>query len=439
MPFRPGLARVVGEVVGRDDHPADLAGDREPEVEQVEAVRGQDRGRRPRSSRRAGCRRSARRGRPCSTRYAMSGSLDGRSGIESAEPRRPFDPTPAPDCKCPVVAVRSLSRPTDPTRRTDPVPTLHAPTLARLRDPPLHRRRASPRTRPRSWPRTSSGPTSGATTRTASSASPSTSTSSARGTTRSGVDLKVENESPGVVVVDGGWGFGQVQAHRLLDLVIPKAKALGLAAGHRPELRPHRPARRVRRAGRGRGPDPDRDGQQQRRGPAGRPAGRARAEARDQPPLRRRADRRRPGRARLRHQRRRRGEGPRPLLQRQEAGPRRLAPRRRRAGRPPTRRSSTSRRSARSCRWAGTQAYKGFGLGLVLDMLSGGLTRRPVEPPGRGRGEGEQRRLPRPRPRAIRRPRRPARRVERPGPSSSGPPRGPRASPRSSCPATPSG
>ena len=46
-----------------------------------------------------------------------------------------------------------------------------------------------------------------------------------------GVDLKVENESPGVVVVDGRWGLGQVQAHRLLDRVIPKAKLLGLAAG----------------------------------------------------------------------------------------------------------------------------------------------------------------------------------------------------------------
>ncbi len=45
------------------------------------------------------------------------------------------------------------------------------------------------------------------------------------------VDLAVESESPGVVVVDGQWGLGQVQAHRLLDLVIPRARALGLAAG----------------------------------------------------------------------------------------------------------------------------------------------------------------------------------------------------------------
>ena len=44
VPFRPGSARVVGEVVGRDDHPTDLAGGRKPEVEQVEPERGEDRG-----------------------------------------------------------------------------------------------------------------------------------------------------------------------------------------------------------------------------------------------------------------------------------------------------------------------------------------------------------------------------------------------------------
>ncbi len=52
-----------------------------------------------------------------------------------------------------------------------------------------------------------------------------------KGDYRAGVALKIENESPGVVVVDGQWGLGQVQAHRLLDLVIPKARELGLAAG----------------------------------------------------------------------------------------------------------------------------------------------------------------------------------------------------------------
>lgn len=52
-----------------------------------------------------------------------------------------------------------------------------------------------------------------------------------RGVYQTSVGLAIEADSPGVVVVDGGWGLGQVQAHRLLDLVIPKARALGLAAG----------------------------------------------------------------------------------------------------------------------------------------------------------------------------------------------------------------
>ncbi|WP_435010458.1 Ldh family oxidoreductase [Tundrisphaera lichenicola] len=46
-----------------------------------------------------------------------------------------------------------------------------------------------------------------------------------------GVELAIDSESPGVVVTDGQWGLGQVQAHRLLDLVIPRARELGLAAG----------------------------------------------------------------------------------------------------------------------------------------------------------------------------------------------------------------
>ena len=45
------------------------------------------------------------------------------------------------------------------------------------------------------------------------------------------VPLEILNDSPAVVVCDAHRGFGQVQAHRLLDLVIPRAKSLGLAAG----------------------------------------------------------------------------------------------------------------------------------------------------------------------------------------------------------------
>lgn len=46
-----------------------------------------------------------------------------------------------------------------------------------------------------------------------------------------GAALKIETEGPALVVADGQWGFGQVQAHRLLDYLIPKAQALGVAAG----------------------------------------------------------------------------------------------------------------------------------------------------------------------------------------------------------------
>jgi hydroxycarboxylate dehydrogenase B len=53
----------------------------------------------------------------------------------------------------------------------------------------------------------------------------------AKGAYRTGVALKVEHETPAVVACDGQWGFGQVQAHRLVDLIIPKAQALGLSAG----------------------------------------------------------------------------------------------------------------------------------------------------------------------------------------------------------------
>lgn len=52
-----------------------------------------------------------------------------------------------------------------------------------------------------------------------------------RGEYRIGVELKVEKATPAVVVADGGWGLGQVQAHRLLDLILPRARSLGLAGG----------------------------------------------------------------------------------------------------------------------------------------------------------------------------------------------------------------
>jgi uncharacterized oxidoreductase len=52
-----------------------------------------------------------------------------------------------------------------------------------------------------------------------------------RGEIRADVTLRLEHETPAVVVCDGQWGLGQVQAHRLLDLAVPKARALGVSVG----------------------------------------------------------------------------------------------------------------------------------------------------------------------------------------------------------------
>jgi uncharacterized oxidoreductase len=45
------------------------------------------------------------------------------------------------------------------------------------------------------------------------------------------VPLEVLHETPAMFSGDAGWGLGQVQAYRLLDIMLPKARALGLAGG----------------------------------------------------------------------------------------------------------------------------------------------------------------------------------------------------------------
>jgi uncharacterized oxidoreductase len=51
------------------------------------------------------------------------------------------------------------------------------------------------------------------------------------GTFKPGAPFTVLNETPAVLAADGGWGLGQVQAHRLLRQLLPKAQSLGVAAG----------------------------------------------------------------------------------------------------------------------------------------------------------------------------------------------------------------
>jgi hydroxycarboxylate dehydrogenase B len=52
-----------------------------------------------------------------------------------------------------------------------------------------------------------------------------------RGEIRPGVDLRVVQETPAMLVCDGQWGLGQVQARRLLDLLVHKARVVGAAVG----------------------------------------------------------------------------------------------------------------------------------------------------------------------------------------------------------------
>jgi uncharacterized oxidoreductase len=46
-----------------------------------------------------------------------------------------------------------------------------------------------------------------------------------------GVGLDVLNETPAMLAADANWGLGQVQAYRLLERLAPKASALGIAGG----------------------------------------------------------------------------------------------------------------------------------------------------------------------------------------------------------------
>lgn len=46
-----------------------------------------------------------------------------------------------------------------------------------------------------------------------------------------GVSLEILKETPAIIAADGSWGLGQVQAYRLLNRLLPKAKQVGIAGG----------------------------------------------------------------------------------------------------------------------------------------------------------------------------------------------------------------
>ncbi|MBY0526483.1 MAG: Ldh family oxidoreductase [Gemmataceae bacterium] len=51
------------------------------------------------------------------------------------------------------------------------------------------------------------------------------------GLLQTGRPLTIVKETPAVLIADGNWGLGQVQAHRLLRKLVPMARSVGLAAG----------------------------------------------------------------------------------------------------------------------------------------------------------------------------------------------------------------
>jgi uncharacterized oxidoreductase len=51
------------------------------------------------------------------------------------------------------------------------------------------------------------------------------------GLLKPGTPLSIVKETPAVLVADGNWGLGQVQAHRLLARLVPMARQVGIAAG----------------------------------------------------------------------------------------------------------------------------------------------------------------------------------------------------------------
>ena len=53
----------------------------------------------------------------------------------------------------------------------------------------------------------------------------------AEGRLNADVPLETLNETPALLAADAGWGLGQVQAHRLLDVLFDKVAPLGIAAG----------------------------------------------------------------------------------------------------------------------------------------------------------------------------------------------------------------
>lgn len=52
-----------------------------------------------------------------------------------------------------------------------------------------------------------------------------------QGILKPGARIKIEHESPGTLICSGGWGFGQVVARQVMDATITRAAGIGIACG----------------------------------------------------------------------------------------------------------------------------------------------------------------------------------------------------------------
>ena len=358
---------------------------------------------RPRSTHPSGCRPSARCGLPARRGTTCLEVLDSK--------REHFTSSASFDRRRRRIANVRYSRkiefsPSPPLQpRTDRRADASRPDVARLRDPPLHRCRRS-----RGGRRCRGENLIGANLRGHDSHGvlriPQYIDFLRKGDYQVAVDLKVENESPGVLwlTVSGDWARSGAQTARPGD---PQGQGIGPRGRDRPDFgHIGRLGEYAERAA-AEGFDPDRhvnnNGAGQRASP---PAACNRGWGTN--PLASPCPRRpTPSCSTSAPASRPKGKSGSTISTTRSPSPK-AGYSTQTASRQPTPRSSTSHHLGSILPMGGTQSYKGFGLRPGARHVFRRPDRRKVEPPRAPASQRQQRRLPRPRPRAFRRPRSPA-------------------------------
>ena len=262
------------------------------------------------------------------------------------------------------------------------MPTLAARSSRRLSRVISSRLAASPPMKPPSSRIASLTPISPVTIRTALFVIPQYLKALKDGHLKTGVPLTVLKQTAAVLACDGNWGLGQVQAHRLLQKLVPLAKAVGVAAGTLYQCGHIGRLGEYAETATASGLRVLRVGQQSRFRPHGRAAAAASKDA--SAPIRCAW----PCRPRNRTKPSCWTSAPAFVRKARCASPSTRVNRFRKAG-SSTPKGNPTTDPTRSIRnppgtilpLGGKQAYKGFGIGLLLDMLVGGLSGAPCSRP----------------------------------------------------------